>query len=98
MFLACGENDGSSKLSQRQAGWPSKLGPAQFARDSSAATEPVEQKQASTSRGSTPLYLAQFNFRYCNGEANRLNDADRGVRALEGIMGKRLTYQTAGRA
>jgi len=26
-----------------------------------------------------------------------VNDADRSVRALEGIMGKRLTYQTANR-
>ena len=42
-------------------------------------------------------YLAEFDFRYCNREANGLNDAARTVRALEGIMGKRLTYQTAGR-
>jgi len=43
-------------------------------------------------------YLAEFDFRYCNREANGYNDAARSVRALEGIMGKRLTYQTAGRA
>jgi transposase-like protein len=42
-------------------------------------------------------YLAEFDFRYCNREANGYNDAARSVRALEGIMGKRLTYQTAGR-
>lgn len=42
-------------------------------------------------------YLAEFDFRYCNREANGVNDASRAVRALEGIMGKRLTYQTAGR-
>jgi len=42
-------------------------------------------------------YLAEFDFRYCNREANGVNDADRSVRALEGIMGKRLTYQTANR-
>ncbi len=38
-------------------------------------------------------YLAEFDFRYCNREANGLNDADRTVRALEGIMGKRLMYR-----
>lgn len=41
-------------------------------------------------------YLAEFDFRYCNREANGVEDAARSVRALEGIMGKRLTYQTTG--
>lgn len=43
-------------------------------------------------------YVAEFDFRYCNREANGVDDAARSVRALEGIMGKRLTYQTANRA
>ncbi|MGQ0560118.1 MAG: IS1595 family transposase [Sphingosinicella sp.] len=43
-------------------------------------------------------YLAEFDFRYCNREAIGVNDANRSVRALEGIMGKRLTYQTANRS
>lgn len=38
-------------------------------------------------------YLAEFDFRYCNREANGLNDADRAVQALEGIMGKRLMFR-----
>lgn len=38
-------------------------------------------------------YLAEFDFRYCNREANGFNDAARSVRALEGIVGKRLTYR-----
>ena len=43
-------------------------------------------------------YVAEFEFRYNNREANGCGDGNRAVRALEGIMGKRLTYQTAGRA
>lgn len=43
-------------------------------------------------------YLAEYEFRYSHRESTGANDADRSVRALEGIMGKRLTYQTAGRA
>jgi hypothetical protein len=42
-------------------------------------------------------YLAEFEFRYSQREANGYNDAARSVRALENIVGKRLTYQTAGR-
>jgi transposase-like protein len=42
-------------------------------------------------------YLAEYEFRYSHREANGYDDAARSVRALEGIMGKRLTYQTAGR-
>lgn len=40
-------------------------------------------------------YLAEFDFRYCNREANGFNDAARSVEALRGIAGKRLTYKTA---
>jgi transposase-like protein len=43
-------------------------------------------------------YLAEYEFRYSHREALGVNDGARSVRALEGIMGKRLTYQTAGRA
>jgi transposase-like protein len=42
-------------------------------------------------------YLAEFEFRYTNRQAVGANDTDRTVRALEGVVGKRLTYQTAGR-
>jgi transposase-like protein len=37
-------------------------------------------------------YLAEFDFRYCNREANGCNDADRSTAALKGIVGKRLLY------
>ena len=37
-------------------------------------------------------YLAEFEFRYNNREANGCNDADRSTAALKGIIGKRLTY------
>ena len=40
-------------------------------------------------------YLAEFEFRYSNREANGFNDGARSVEALKGIIGKRLTYQTA---
>jgi transposase-like protein len=44
-------------------------------------------------------YLAEFDFRYSNRQALGFNDADRSVEAMKGIVGKRLTYQTAdGRA
>jgi hypothetical protein len=43
-------------------------------------------------------YLAEFEFRYNNRQALGCDDGIRAARALEGIMGKRLTYQTAGRA
>ncbi|MCL6682885.1 IS1595 family transposase [Sphingomonas alba] len=39
-------------------------------------------------------YVAEFDFRYTNREANGCNDADRADRLLSGIVGKRLTYQT----
>lgn len=38
-------------------------------------------------------YLAEFEFRYSNREAVGINDAARSVRALEGVVGKRLTYR-----
>ncbi|HZF93706.1 MAG TPA: IS1595 family transposase [Allosphingosinicella sp.] len=40
-------------------------------------------------------YLAEFDFRYSNRAANGFNDGERSVEALKGIVGKRLTYQTA---
>ena len=41
-------------------------------------------------------YLAEFEFRYNNRAALGCNDADRSVAALTGIVGKRLTYRSAG--
>jgi hypothetical protein len=41
-------------------------------------------------------YLAEFEFRYSNREANGCNDEDRANAMLRGIVGKRLTYQTIG--
>jgi transposase-like protein len=38
-------------------------------------------------------YLAEFEFRYSNRERLGINDAARSARALEGIVGKRLTYR-----
>jgi transposase-like protein len=43
-------------------------------------------------------YVAEFNFRYSNRVALGYNDADRADVLLRGIVGKRLTYQTAGAA
>jgi transposase-like protein len=40
-------------------------------------------------------YLAEFDFRYSNREANGINDAARADILLAGVVGKRLTYQTA---
>ena len=42
-------------------------------------------------------YLAEFDFRYSNRAATGCNDGDRADRLLRGIVGKRLTYATAGR-
>jgi hypothetical protein len=39
-------------------------------------------------------YLAEFDFRYSNRVALGYNDADRSDAMLQGIVGKRLTYQT----
>ena len=41
-------------------------------------------------------YVAEFEFRYSNREATGCNDGDRADRLLQGIVGKRLTYQQAG--
>jgi transposase-like protein len=40
-------------------------------------------------------YLAEFDFRYNNRVKLGVNDTERADRALKGIVGKRLTYQTA---
>ena len=40
-------------------------------------------------------YMAEYDFRYTNREANGFNDGRRSVEALKGIVGKRLTYQRA---
>lgn len=42
-------------------------------------------------------YLAEFDFRYTNRIATGVNDNERAVRALQGVVGKRLTYQQANR-
>jgi transposase-like protein len=39
-------------------------------------------------------YLAEFDFRYSNRVRLGVNDVDRAARALKGVVGKRLTYQT----
>jgi hypothetical protein len=39
-------------------------------------------------------YLAEFDFRYSNRMKLGINDASRTDRALQGVKGKRLTYQT----
>ena len=41
-------------------------------------------------------YVAEFEFRYTNRVATGFNDADRSDAMLQGIIGKRLTYQTVG--
>jgi transposase-like protein len=40
-------------------------------------------------------YLAEFDFRYNNRAALGVNDTDRAETLLRGVVGKRLTYQTA---
>ena len=42
-------------------------------------------------------YLAEFEFRYNNRAKLGVDDKERADNALKGIVGKRLTYQTAGR-
>ena len=42
-------------------------------------------------------YLAEFDFRYNNRSALGVEDQERARIALKGIVGKRLTYETAGR-
>ena len=41
-------------------------------------------------------YLAEFDFRYSMRSALGVNDTQRAAEALKGVVGKRLTYQTAG--
>ena len=43
-------------------------------------------------------YLAEFDFRYNNRVALGVNDEARASHLLEGVVGKRLTYQTTGKA
>jgi hypothetical protein len=38
-------------------------------------------------------YLAEFDFRYNNRIALGVEDAERSANALEGIVGKRITYR-----
>ena len=40
-------------------------------------------------------YLAEFEFRYNNRVALGVDDTDRADTLLQGVVGKRLTYQTA---
>jgi hypothetical protein len=42
-------------------------------------------------------YLAEFDFRYSNRVALGVNDKARTDRALDGMVGKRLTYRAADR-
>lgn len=42
-------------------------------------------------------YLSEFDFRYNGREALGYNDEDRAVMLLKGVVGKRLTYETAGK-
>ena len=41
-------------------------------------------------------YLAEFDFRYNNRIALKINDSERAENILVGVSGKRLTYQTIG--
>jgi transposase-like protein len=43
-------------------------------------------------------YLAEFDFRYSNREALKIDDVKRAELAVKGMKGKRLTYQTTVRA
>lgn len=40
-------------------------------------------------------YLAEFEFRYNTRAANGIDDKGRSVCAMQGIVGKRITYRTA---
>ena len=42
-------------------------------------------------------YLAEFDFRYNNRVGLGVNDEQRAVRMVQGVVGKRLTYRTTGR-
>ncbi len=39
-------------------------------------------------------YLAEFDFRYSNRSRKGINDPARAEKLLQGVVGKRLTYQT----
>jgi len=41
-------------------------------------------------------YLAEFDFRFNNRISRGINDAERTAKAVESVVGKRLTYRTAG--
>ena len=43
-------------------------------------------------------YLAEFDFRYSNRQALGVNDETRTKKALQGIVGKRLTYRNPNEA
>ena len=43
-------------------------------------------------------YLAEFDFRYNERGALEVTDAERAVKAVAGVVGKRLTYQQTNRA
>ena len=43
-------------------------------------------------------YLAEFDFRYNEWSALGIEDAERGRRAVGGVIGKRMTYQQADRS
>ena len=43
-------------------------------------------------------YLAEFDFRYSNRSALGVEDTERADNLLRGVVGKRLTYETASRA
>jgi transposase-like protein len=44
-----------------------------------------------------PRYLAEFDFRYSNRAKLGINDTERADRALQGVVGRRLTYRTTHR-
>jgi hypothetical protein len=43
-------------------------------------------------------YLAEFDFRYSNRSALGVEDTERATKALQGIVGKRLTYRRTNEA
>jgi hypothetical protein len=38
-------------------------------------------------------YLAEYDFRYNERSALSVNDAERATKAVQGVVGKRMTYQ-----
>jgi hypothetical protein len=46
----------------------------------------------------TDRYLAEFDFRYSNRIATGCDDTERAHRALQGVVGKRLTYKKPDRS